>query len=420
MGVPEMLQKADGDLVRRQNRSLVLDCLRQHGPMARVELGQITGLSPASMTAITTQMLNEGLLTVADEANVISARARRGRPQTKLALNPCAAIVLAVSISADGASIAAADFSGTMFNQQQLLLNTFNADAATFARQLAEALQNYAAAAKIDLGKVNRISIAVQGVTDTNKGTIAWSPAFETRDIGIVQPLERLLGIPCSIANNVNRIADGLLNEDRSKYATATAVIFLGHGVGLGLILDGRVFEGASGRASEFGHMPHDPKGPLCRCGLPGCLEAYSADYGIMRMATGEFADIRTPISPETMAGLQRDAENGVARARNAYEKAGEVLGIGLARMVALINPRYVVFTGPGVLAFHLMQESMQAALTASLVPDLLQDVELEVLADDRDLIITGTLAEALHFLDRDVFASGGQSDAEDSYSESA
>lgn len=415
-----MLIKADGDLVRRQNRSLVLDCLRQHGPMARVELGQITGLSPASMTAITTQLLNEGLLTVADEPNGLSGKSRRGRPQTKLALNPQAAVVLAVSISADGAVIAAADFSGSIFDQRSLAINTFEADAAGFARQLASALRSYAELSGIDFTKVIRVSIAVQGVTDINKGTIAWSPAFEARDIAVIEPLERLLGVSCSIANNVNRIAEGLLNDDRLKYATATAVVFLGHGVGLGLILDGRVFEGASGRASEFGHMPHDPHGPLCRCGMRGCLEAYSADYGIMRKASDSFTDIRTPIAPEAMAALRQLAENGNAQARQAFAIAGDVLGVGLARLVALINPRYIVFTGPGVAAYHLMQESLQAALSASLVPDLLQDVELEVIADDRDLIVSGSLVEALQYLDREVFASAVLADSAEPYSASA
>lgn len=415
-----MLKKADGDLVRRQNRSLVLDCLRQHGPMARVELGQITGLSPASMTAITNQMLNDDLLVIAEDANVISVKTRRGRPQTKLALNPSVANVIAVAISADGATIAIADYSGSMTNYDVLPLDTFRATADQFAQTLASELRTYARNRGIDFKKVARISIAIQGVTDTTKGTIAWSPAFLARHIEVVQPLERLLGVPCSIANNANRIAEGLLNEDRMKYAAATAVVFMGHGIGLGLILDGKVYEGASGRASEFGHMPHDPNGPVCRCGMHGCLEAYSADYGIMRMATGVSTDMRVPLQPETMEQLRRDAESGVASARAAYAKAGEVLGVGLARLVSLINPRYIVFTGPGVAAFHLMQEDLQNALSGNLVPDLLQNVDLEVLAEERDLIISGTLAEALHHLDRAVFAAAGQSDGEERYSEIA
>lgn len=259
--------------------------------------------------------------------------------------------------------------------------------------------------------KVARISIAIQGVANTSDGSIAWSPAFEARDIPVTHPLSQLLGIPCVIANNANRIAEGLLAEDRSKYGHTTAVVFLGHGVGLGLILDGKVFEGASGRASELGHMNHDPAGPLCRCGMRGCLEAYSADYGIYRLAhPAANADIgvRKPVPSGMMEELQRSAEAGEPHALAAYQRAGEVLGFGLSRLIALINPRLVVFTGPGTAAFHLMRPRIEAALAGSLVHDLYKDVAFEVVGGGRDLIVSGSLMEALRYLDREVFAAAG------------
>jgi predicted NBD/HSP70 family sugar kinase len=98
------------------------------------------------------------------------------------------------------------------------------------------------------------------------------------RDIGC-QAAQKASGIPCSIANNANMIAEALLGMDRNKYSGTTAVVFMGHGIGLGLILNGSVYSGATGRAAEFGHMNHLPDGPLCRCGRHGCLEAFSADW---------------------------------------------------------------------------------------------------------------------------------------------
>ncbi len=91
-----------------------------------------------------------------------------------------------------------------------------------------------------------------------------------------------------------------------------------------------------------------------------------------------------------------------------AFERAGEVLGFGVARLIALINPHLVVFTGPGTRAFHLMREPLEAALARALVHDLYKDVEFEVAAGDRDYIITGTVMEALSYLDREVFAVSG------------
>lgn len=405
-----MLMKANSDLVRRQNRRLVLESLRQHGPMARVQLGQVTGLSPASITSISSNMLAEGLISTVDEAAPHRARGGRGRPQTKLALNAAAASVIALAVSADGVSIASADFSGAIRRLAQLDINTFKLKADEFAPLLADHIKAYAAQNGLPLASVARIGVAVQGVADTAKGNIAWSPAFEARDLPVVAPIEELLGIPCTVANNANRIADGLLGENRAKYGGITAVVFLGHGIGLGLILDGKVFEGSTGRASEFGHMNHDPEGPLCRCGIDGCLEAYSADYGILRMARGGDArdNMRVPVSASVMSELQIAAEAGEAKPLAAFERAGEVLGFGVARLIALINPHLVVFTGPGTRAFHLMRKPLEAALARALVHDLYKDVEFEVAAGDRDYIITGTVMEALGYLDREVFAMSG------------
>lgn len=403
-----MLQKANSELVRKRNRGLVLESLRRHGPMARVQLGHVTGLSPASITTISAGLLDEGLIfALEDEARPLTAQ--RGRPLTKLSLNPDACCVMAISVTADGTTLAVADFAGRMVDESRLDINTFTIEREQFALKLASAIRSYARDRGNLLAKIARISIAVQGVADTNEGSIAWSPAFEARDIPVTRPLSELLNIPCVIANNTNRIADALLAENDSKYGGATAVVFLGHGVGLGLILDGKVFEGASGRASEIGHMNHDPQGPLCRCGMRGCLEAYSADYGIYRLAggTGKSAvGIRKPLPPGTMEKLQRDAEAGDERALFAFSRAGEVLGFGLSRLIALINPSLVVFTGPGTTAFHLMRPSLHDAIARSLVNDLHKDVAFEVAEGGRDLIISGSLMEALRTLDREVFAA--------------
>ena len=94
-----MTSKADSDLVRRQNRHLVLEALRFAGRAPRIDLGRRTGLSLATITSITTQLINEGLLL--EDAEIGNGAARRGRPSVDLKLNPSAAVVLAFKISID-------------------------------------------------------------------------------------------------------------------------------------------------------------------------------------------------------------------------------------------------------------------------------------------------------------------------------
>jgi predicted NBD/HSP70 family sugar kinase len=400
-----MLKKANGDLVRRQNRGLVLATLRQHGPMARIGLGQLTGLSPASITSITGELLDERLIRYGGGEEFIRAQSQRGRPQTFVELNPAATHVLAVSISVDGVELVFADFTGKPRPPIRLPLDTYGVAADDFAPRIAKEIESHAANLRIPLRSVKRIGISIQGVADTIKGEIAWSPAFRARHIPVVEPLERLLGISSSISNNANRIADALLARDRKTYGGTTAAVFLGHGIGLGLILNGTVFSGTSGRAAEFGHTNHVPDGPLCRCGKLGCLEAYSADYGLLRMFDPRRPDIHAPVADADMQALEQAAEHGDTAALSAYRKGGEVLGYGLARLIALINPSRVVFAGPGTRAFRFMENGLHEALERGLVHDLRREAVFEVMPHDDDMIVSGTLMETLQHLDREDFA---------------
>jgi predicted NBD/HSP70 family sugar kinase len=404
-----MLKKANSDLVRRQNRGLFLETLRQHGPLARITLGHKTGLSPASITSISGQLIDEGLVYSIGEDSV-SMQTKRGRPQTRLALNPGATNVLAVSISVDSIELVFADFSGATHEPVKLRMDTYEIPKEEFGPRVAHEIKANAKKLGIALNSITRIGIAVQGVADTITGEIPWSPAFRARDIPVVKPLERILGIPCSIGNNANMIAEALIAADRKKYSGNTAVVFLGHGVGLGLILNGVVYDGANGRAAELGHMNHLPDGPLCRCGRHGCLEAFSADYGIMRMAKdgqGDDFDVHAAVRDEDMRELELAAEAGDTVAVDAFNRAGEVLGFGIARLIALINPQRVVLAGPGTRAYVLMKDCIWEALRRGLVHDLRKYVEFEVVPYGKDMITTGTLVETLRYLDRDVFATG-------------
>jgi predicted NBD/HSP70 family sugar kinase len=404
-----MLKKANSDLVRRQNRGLVLETLRHQGPLARITLGHKTGLSPASITSISGQLIEEGLIHTIDDGET-ATETKRGRPQTQLTLNPGATNVLAISIYVDGVELVFADFSGATREPVKLRLDTYAISKDDFGPRIAHEIRAHAKKLGIALNSIRRIGVAVQGVADSIKGEISWSPAFRARDIPVVEPLQRLLDIPCSIANNANMIAEALIATDRKRYAGTTAVVFMGHGIGLGLILDGVVYSGTNGRAAEFGHMNHIPDGPLCRCGRNGCLEAFSADYGIMRMANdrrGTDFDVHAPVQDSEMKELELAAEGGDTVAINAFSRAGEVLGFGIARLIALINPQRVVLAGPGTRAYGLMKDSVGEALRRGLVHDLRKNVEFEVVPYGKDMITTGTLVETLRHLDRDVFATG-------------
>lgn len=402
-----MASKADSELVRRQNRHLVLEALRFAGRAPRIELGRRTGLSLATITSITTQLLAEGLLVeISTDARIGT---KRGRPSVDLALNPQAAKVVVLKISIGRFEAALADYSGQRIAQTAKAVSTYTMKQQNVAREAADFILDFLARQNCDPASVRILGLAVQGAADTASGHLRWSPSFIAGDIPLAGPLAKLTGIPCVIGNDANMIAEGLMAREHYKYKGTAAVMFMGYGVGMGLVINGKTYHGSSGAAAEFGHMNHIPHGALCRCGCAGCLEAYASDYGILREAEGLPENVPPPASavePEVMQALENAARRGDNKALAAYAKAGEAIGFGLGRLVALLNPDRIVISGPGMRAFDLIKPSIDAALTEAVVPALRQNLAIETLPMDHDMIITGTIDKLLHDLDREVFAS--------------
>ncbi len=401
-----MMNKADSDLIRRQNRHLVLESLRFAGRAPRTELGRLTGLSLATITSITTQLLNEGLLV--EDANAAQPAPRRGRPTVDLALNPRAAHVVAVKISIDRFELVLADYTGTRMTHSVKTVATHDMQASDVGRKGAQLILEFLHAQNKTAADVRIIGIAVQGAVETGAGHLVWSPAFKAGNIPLTDPISALTGIACSLSNDANMIAEGLMAREHYQYKGTAAVAFMGYGVGMALVIDGKTYHGSTGAAAEFGHMNHIPHGALCRCGRAGCIEAYASDYGILRSAENLPVTTLPPtyaVEPEVMAALEKAARNGDKAALDAYKLAGEAIGFGLARMIALLNPDRIVISGPGIRAFDLVEPAIKSAIEEGVVLALRQNVKIEILPMDHDMIISGTIDKLLHGLDREVFS---------------
>ncbi|WP_018184411.1 ROK family protein [Kaistia granuli] len=404
-----MQSKADTELVRRQNRGLVLGAVRRAGPLARVELGRETGLSPATISAITGDLLAEHILVTASIDERAERPLGRGRPRVALTLNAEAAYVLGVKVSLNTVTLLLSDYAGHLRDRSRYAIPTMGPDSAAFVARLIEIIRGYFVDREIEPSRVSEISIAIPGTTDETTGTLLWSPTVSV-DVGpIPGPVADAFGIPASMTNDVNMMAQALNSRDPVRFGGTFAVIFIAYGVGMGLYINGKLFTGAYGSGAEFGHANHMPGGALCRCGRRGCVEAYVADYAIYRSVENLPPDEPpTEIDPdaETMRKLEERARAGEDRVRMAYHQAGLALGFGLSRLIALLNPQRVAFTGRGVAAFDLMEAGFRAGLDEGLVSELARMTEIEVFSAEDDLVDVGILAGAMQRLDREVFAS--------------
>jgi glucokinase len=161
---------------------------------------------------------------------------------------------------------------------------------------------------------------------------------------------------------NAAALAECALGRGRTMNIDSLCMLTLGTGVGNGIILNGRVWDGAAGMAGEAGHATIYPDGPACPCGSHGCLELYASATAVVRTANHRAADGTAPAltdSAWTAHTLANAADEGNLDAQKIFADAGRALGIGLAALVNTLNlPLYVVGGGLAQ-AWHLMRYAL-------------------------------------------------------------
>ena len=398
---------ADADFVRRQNRGLILSTLRREGAMSRTQLAGATGLSHASISAIGSELIGRSILVDAGEPATAIDGKSRGRPAVQIWFNHHACHAVIVELDVNRARLSLVDYAGTLVDRiESPVTPTLFADISPSAF-LIEQIDRLRARSPEVRATLRRIAISVQGILDRSGDRLKWSPIAHVSGESIVTPLERAFGCTVSLTKRGRLLAEGarVLYPDLRDLVIAT--VFIGSTVAMGLSHPGRSTQGDEG-ATEFGHMNHLPDGARCRCGMRGCIEAYAADYGVLRTAYG-VPDQAPPAATVPLAAYQELVHLGLTGRRNvvhAFNLAGRAIGYGLARLMTITPPSHVLIVGPGASAFELMRGEIEAALAASLVCRVNGVPAITAHHDEREPIFQGMLISTLSDLDQMLFAS--------------
>jgi predicted NBD/HSP70 family sugar kinase len=412
--VPKGRREASGSMtvgirhddLRRRNRALVIGAVRRASQPSRTDIARVTGLSHSTISAISGDLLAEGVLT---EVRSGETALKRGRPQIGIGLNPGAASIITVVLSLNSLAAALIDYAGNVVAEDHRRLATLSASRDELMAQTGAMVQRLLARPERPKRKVMRIVMAVQGITDSAARAMLWSPITADSDIPFADALEAACGIPVTVENDCSMIAMALRWRDPERYRDDFVAILLSHGIGMGLMLKGVLFSGTHSSGAEFGHMIHQPEGALCRCGRRGCVEAYAGNYAIWRNAHGH-DDSEPPaadIGEEEIVALAEAARERDGEERRAFEKAGRALGYGLGNLFALIDPAPVAFVGQGALAFDLIEPALRRAIAQTAGGQHSDAISFATEPNEMPLIREGCAMHALTFLDQEIFAPG-------------
>jgi predicted NBD/HSP70 family sugar kinase len=395
---------------RQLTRHRVLAALRSQGPMARIELSHLLGMSPATATETVTALLEEGVLCELKSGEDVPESQGRGRPRVQLGFNGARNAVIGVWIGQDEIELTLVDAAGHRLADRSIVTPLKTLSNADVLKRLAQLIATFGRETARDT-TIAGIGIACQGYVDSETGRVAWSPVLAGRDIPLASELSRRLKLPVVADNDASALALALARRDRALQQGRVACLMIGDGVGLGLLLDGQLYRGARSGGSEFGHIRLDRRGPQCRCGGRGCIEASLADYAIARDALLVRGGRRR--SHKSRAAFEREMLTIAAEARTGntalqalFDNAGRALADGIGIIIQMLEPDHIVICGPGTRAEDLFRPAFEARLATAAIPELTALAKISFVPHDPRLRCEGVVLKALERLDVEVAGS--------------
>ncbi len=210
--------------------------------------------------------------------------------------------------------------------------------------------------ADLAMKQIAGVGIGAPGAVDFDSGTVIFAPNLDGwKDVPLKKDLEKHLGVPVFVENDANIAVLGVHVAELKSKPRSVVGIFVGTGIGGGLIVNGELYRGFNHTAGEIGHMVLDINGPKCGCGNKGCFEALASRTAIFQRIKAGMKDGEKTLLTEMLGDGLEDLRSGDLRKAirrgdkfvgKVIEQAAEYIGIGVANLVNILGPEVVVLGG--------------------------------------------------------------------------
>jgi len=331
---------------QRPLRQQVFERIRAGGLIPRVQLARELAVSPASVTTITQELIETGL--IEEVAAPRDGDAGRGRPAVALGVRADACRVAGMKLSDREHTCVIVDFAGNLIADDVIPRRPGPMALNELLDAVETLLNRVCAKANLARSDLATIGIGVPGFVDVAEGMVLWSSVLNDRQVPLAAAARARLGLPVLIDNDANLVALAELWFGAGRGLADFAVVTIEHGVGMGFVMNHRIYRGAQRLGMELGHTKVQLDGALCRCGQRGCLEAYIADYALAREATTALNWVHRDGQSIAvlLESLYDHAKAGNATARSIFRRAGRYLAVGLANVVNLFDPALIILSG--------------------------------------------------------------------------
>ena len=349
--------------VREINEIKLLHVIRDRQPISRADLVKATGLRAGTVSVIVSRLLRAAVVYEGE-----SAPSGGGRPVTYLQINAEKAYVVGISLGVHKTVYGISDFNGRILNQRSMRTEP---DAPAFLAKLGNEI---AAQMKAGFQRASfaGVGVSVPGLVDRIHGCLVRSPNLGWRDIPIRTILHSKLNLPVHVENDANAAALSEFWYGPSEVWGAHSMLFvlIVEGIGTGLILNGELYVGSRIGMGGFGHIPMDPRGPVCSCGSVGCWEALASDPATLARFAASKPNPKNQVS--SLQDLISLAQSGDHAAQRELAATASYIGRGIKGLAHGLAPEVIVIGGQIASAWPVIEPILLHELAGEyLVPGI-------------------------------------------------
>jgi len=363
-------------LLKGMNESLVLNIIRQQGPISRVDIARLTGLTQPTVTNITNKLMESNLI-----MESMMGESSGGRRPVLLKMNPEALNVIVIHISSNKLSAYLTDGDINVIKQDTGKIKNLKKE------QIIDLMNDFIARYQREAeAQLPGIGVVVHGPVKAREGISIFAPNIGWKNVPIKFIVEDKFHIPTFVENDVRAMTLGEFYYGTARDVNNMVFIKVGYGIGSGIIMDGRLYRGIGDSAGEIGHTTIDVGGPRCGCGNYGCLEAMASENALVKTMVKSIKEGRDSMVFDLAGGNLEDvtpevvyeaAAKGDILAGRILRQIARYLGIAVANSINTFNPELVVIGGGITRARAFIEETIMEAVKERALESCYQDVKI-------------------------------------------
>ncbi|SFM23123.1 ROK family transcriptional regulator [Salibacterium qingdaonense] len=360
------MKTGDQELVKKINKSIVLQTIQASSPISRAQISKESGLNKATVSGLVSELMEEDFV-----LEIGTGLSSGGRKPVMLYFNQTAGYAIGIDLGVNYILAVLTDLQGQVVEKiEEPLEETFPGVVLPMLKNIINTLMETQPASSYG---VVGIGVGVPGITDNN-GSILFAPNLNWEQVNVKQDLEQYFELPVVIENEAKAGAHGENIHGAGRKSSDFVYISLGIGIGTGIIIDDKLYKGARGMSGEMGHISIDANGKKCRCGNKGCWELYSSESTLLEQA----AKLPSMEGKElSLNQLIQEAEAGNGEVLSLLSRIGEYVGIGLTNVVNTFNPEQIIIGNRLSKIQRWLENPIHHVLEQRLLPPFYEGLEV-------------------------------------------